>query len=221
MRIEQGHIFRPETSNNIQYSVRLEITDSLIELEFSDDSFAPKDFGKVEIILGVFNGLGKITFLDCSLSGTATGGGANIKKYRVEYLLQGVHIYSWQELKFSKCIANIPSLFDWVNIRPITNKLWTEKKLYCEHPKEIKLASFDKFELLFSFEYHTSIEKNEIHLKQYTNLKIVAKNNFLFLNEFFEILTHFKKFMLFIINKSPISETITLFNDKYTRLSLL
>ena len=36
MRIEQGYIFRPENSELIQDSVRLEISDEKIEFEYSD-----------------------------------------------------------------------------------------------------------------------------------------------------------------------------------------
>lgn len=215
MRIEQGYIFRPETPEIIQDSVRLEISDTKIELEYSEDSSDLNDFNKIGVILGVFNGIGEVTFLDCNVSGNAFGSGANVKKYSVDLMLQGVHISDWQKLKFSKCVVNIPSLYDWVGISAIKNKLWTEKKLYSEIPEEIKLATFEKFQLLFSFGYQSKIAKNEIYLRQYTNLKIVALGDDIHISELIDIIAHFKKFLLLIAKKPPISESITLFNNKY------
>jgi hypothetical protein len=215
MRIEQGYIFRPENPDVIQDSVRLEISDTKIELEYTDGSSDLSDFNKIGIILGVFNGIGKVTFLDCNMSGSSLGSGANLKKYSADWMLTGVHISDWEEFKFSKCIVNIPSLYDWVGISAIKNRLWTEKKLYSEIPDEIKLATFEKYQLLFSFGYQSKFAKNEIHLSQYTNLKIVALENDIHLSDLLETIVHFKKFILLIANESPISETITLFNNKY------
>lgn len=215
MRIEQGYIFRPENPDVIQDSVRLEISDTKIELEYTDGSSDLSDFNKIGIILGVFNGIGKVTFLDCNMSGSSLGSGANLKKYSADWMLTGVHISDWKEFKFSKCIVNIPSLYDWVGISAIKNRLWTEKKLYSEIPEEIKLATFEKYQLLFSFGYQSKFAKNEIHLSQYTNLKIVALENDIHLSDLLETIVHFKKFILLIANESPISETITLFNNKY------
>jgi len=215
MIVEQGYIFRPDNPKKIQNSVRLEISDSKIELEYSDESLDIIDFNKFEIILGVFNGHGEITLLDCSMSKSSLGGGVNVKKYRAKILLQGVHIYSWQELTFSKCIVNIPSLFHWVGINVIKNRLLTEKKLYAEIPEKIKLATFEKYQLFFSFGYNTSVAKNDIHLKQYTNFEIVATRQDLHLSEIIAIIVHFQKFLMLIASESPVSESITLFNNKY------
>lgn len=215
MRIEQGYIFRPEKSELIQDSVRLEISDEKIEFEYSDYSSNLYDYNKIEVVLGVFNRIGQVTFLDCNLSGMASGSGANVKKYNVDLLLQGVHISDWQELKFSKCLVTIPSLYDWVGINAIKNRLLSENILYAENPKDVLLATFEKYQLLFSFGHDLKTEKNEIYLKQYTNLKIVALEEDIHLREFVEIITHFKKFLLLIANKSPFSESITLFSNKY------
>lgn len=215
MRIEQGYIFRPENPNEVKDSVRLEISDSKIELEYSEDSSDINDYSKIGVILGVFNRIGKVTFLDCNLSGNSFGSGANLRKYSADLMLEGVHISNWQELKFSKCVVNIPSLYEWVGISVMKNRLWTEKKLYSEIPEDILLATFEKYQLLFSFGYYSSIAENEIHLKQYTNLKIVALQDDMHLSEFIEIITHFKKFLLLIANKSHISDSITFYNNKY------
>ncbi|TDN97662.1 HEPN domain-containing protein [Sunxiuqinia elliptica] len=215
MTVEQGYIFWPDNPDKIQDSVRLEISDSKIELEYFEESSDIRDFDKVSLILGVFNGLGKVTLLDCTMSGTSWGGGANVKKYRADILLTGVHISSWHSLNFSKCVVNIPSLYSWVGIKAIKNRLWTEKRLYSEIPDEIKLATFEKYQLLFSFGYHTKVAKNEIHINQYTNFKIVVTEYDLHLNELIDIITHFKKFLLLVANENPISESITLFNNKY------
>lgn len=213
--IAQGYIFKPENPDLIQESVRLEISDSKIEFEYIENSSDISDFNKIGIVLGVFNGIGKVTFLDCNMSGNALGSGAVVKKYRADLMIYGVHISDWQNLKFSKCIVNIPSLFNWVGISAINNKLWTEKKIYSETPEEIKIATFEKYQLMFSFGHQTKVSKNEILIKQYTNLKIVALDNDIHLSELLEIITHFKKFLLFIANESPISESITLFRHSY------
>jgi hypothetical protein len=215
MRIAQGYIYKPENPKVIQDSVRLEISDNKIEFEYTENSPDLSVFSKIGVILGVFNGIGKVTFLDCNMSGSASGSGANVKKYNADLMLLGVHISDWQKFKFSKCIVNIPSLFDWVGISAIKNRLWTENKLYSEIPEEIKLATFEKYELLFSFGYQSKFAKNKIHLNQYTNLKIVALKDEIHLSDLLDIIVHFKKFILLIANESPFSETITLFSNKY------
>jgi hypothetical protein len=184
---EQGYIFRPENPDLIQESVRLEISDSKIEFEYTENSSDISDFNKIGIVLGVFNGIGKVTFLDCNMSGNASGSGANVKRYSADLMIYGVHISDWQNLRFSKCIVNIPSLFNWVGISAINNKLWTEKKIYSETPEEIKLATFENYQLSLSFGHHTKVSKNEILINQYTNLKIVTLDDDIHLSELMEI----------------------------------
>ncbi|ASB50426.1 ApeA N-terminal domain 1-containing protein [Alkalitalea saponilacus] len=215
MRIEHGYLIRPNIPNNIQASVNLKITDSLIEFEFSEDAIALNEIETNEILLGEFNGFGKVTILGCTQSSLKMGCSANIIKYKVNHLLIGVHIYNWQDLEFSKCIVNIPSLFEWVNIRPIKNNIYSENKIQLDVPNDEKIASLERFDLFFSFGYETKAEKNEIHLKQHTYLKIVSKEKKLLIEEYMEIITHFKKFLLFIINKSPISESISFYDSKH------
>ncbi len=210
---EQGYIFRPENPDLIQESVRLEISDSKIEFEYTENTSSISDFNKIGIVLGVFNGIGKVTFLDCNMSGNASGSGAHVKRYSADLMIYGVHISDWQKFRFSKCVVNIPSLFNWVGISAINNKLWTEKKIYLETPEEIRLATFEKYQLLFSFGHNTTVSKNQIHITQYTNLKIIALDDNIHLSKFMEIIAHFKKFLLFIANESPISESITLYHN--------
>ncbi len=211
----QGYIFRPENPDLIQESVRLEISDSKIEFEYTENSSDISEINKIAIVLGVFNGIGKVTFLDCDISKNTLGSGATVKKYSADLMIYGVHISNWQNFRFSKCIVNIPSLYNWVGISTINNKLWDEKKIYSEIPEEIKLATFEKYQLLFSFSYQSKVSKNELLIKQYTKLKIIALDDDIHLGKLVEIITHFKKFLLFIANESPISESITLFHHSY------
>jgi hypothetical protein len=213
MKAVQGYIFFPETPEIKHESVRLEITDTKIEFEYSNDSDGLYDCNKIKIVLGVFNSIGNVTLLDCNLSGTASGSGANVKKYNADLLLKGVHIHDWNKLEFSKCIVAIPSLYNWVGVRTVENKLLTEKILYAENPKQILLTTFDKYQLFFSFGYDLRIETNEIYIRQYANLKIVALKDDVHLIEFIDFVTHFKKFLLLIANESPVSESITLFSN--------
>lgn len=209
-----GRIFRPETPDEIQESVRLDISDSSIEIEVKNRYFGLEEF-QIEIILGVFNGIGNVTLVSCRKSGSEFGGGADIVRFRANFLLKGIHIYSNEGLRFSRCYVNLPSLFEWVKIRSIKDNALSENRILFEIPDDILITSFEKFKLSFSFGYWTKYQVQEIYLKQYTNLKIESIDEDFPISDCIDIINHFKKFLLLVANKSPKSESIVLFNNGY------
>tara|TARA_R110000744_G_scaffold270915_4_gene383993 strand:+ start:422 stop:1741 length:1320 start_codon:yes stop_codon:yes gene_type:complete len=177
----------------------INISDNRVEIEFSSSE---QGNDNIKIIIGVFNGLGKVTLVNCQNVKTLSGPGANIKKYRAKYLFKGEYINNPESFYFDRVNIEMTGLLEWTNISAINNKLIKEKKLTIEDISPIKIYESNKFSLeIFSFYKNTfKRENNQITIKENIGLKIISANGDINIWEFLILIKEIKKLFFIISN---------------------
>lgn len=210
METSLGYIIIPENQQDIIYSVRLEISDNLILVEIPDREM----LDKYDILLGVFNGIGNVTFVDCNSYGFSSGGGARLIKLSVKYLLKGAHLNSFEDLSFNRCIVNFPSLIKWLGISTIDFEYSDNKNVYAINElSDVELCQVDDFKFSFGFGYSSQMKKRWINIKEDFFLKINSLDSKIIFFEFLNKILIFKKFLIFVANHSAETESIVFYRD--------
>ena len=210
METSLGYIIFPENQQDIVYSVRLEISDNLILIEIPDKEM----LDKYDILLGVFNGIGNVTFVDCNSHGFSSGGGAKLIKLSAKYLLKGAHLSSIEELSFKRCIVNFPSLIKWLGISLIDSQFKDNREIITiDQHKDIDLGLIDGFYFSFGFGYSSQTKRRWINIKEDFFLKINSEDGNISIFQFLYKISIFKKFLIFVANLSAETESIVFYRD--------
>src|SRR5687767_1193503 len=109
-----GRIFLPETPEK-EIEAWLIISEKQILLEASIDASRIEHW---PLILGKFNGLDRVTFVNCYASGgISVGAGGSFRRIRVSYCIKMLHVNSPSELNFSGVTLISPALSNWTQER--------------------------------------------------------------------------------------------------------
>lgn len=210
---EIGHIIFPETGEKVEFAL-LKISGSNIILEFPTDSKRVRSVKRYDVIIGVFNGIGDVTMIECNYGGSQIGGSKNILKLEVNYLLKGIQISKYSDLTFSKAIVSFSTLFSWLNSRIISYSSSDESPLKIKYPKDIQIGTLEKFKLSVTHFLSQQFGGKSISYSQDTCIKIETNDEELSIWELLESINEFKKFIMMFTNSYPTIGWINLYTDK-------
>src|SRR5690606_1603487 len=109
-----GYIFHVENQNKRFDSIRLTLTDSIIEIDIPHQDFGSQS---KSIILGTFTGLGRVTLINCSFVFGETGIGGKVVRFQSEHIISNFHITDLNKAYFKSSSTFLDSLFRWINKR--------------------------------------------------------------------------------------------------------
>jgi len=176
MEIYIGKIFSPFNKGQSIDLARLSLSNERIELEFSCGSTQHQSISQ---IFGIFNGLGKVTLIDCKNIKMSSGAGTELLVYSAEYLFNGEFINDPFSKSFSKVNIIMPSLLDWTKLNSIENNVWTENKISIKDKITKEIYNSDKFsiELFTSNSVKTQKIHNKISITENVGLTIESNEN--------------------------------------------
>jgi hypothetical protein len=194
-----GYIVSPYNDDEIIESVRLSLSNELIEIEFSASCLHYLD---LPYILGTFNGLGKVTFFKCQNSGSSSGSGASQKKYSAQFLFIGDYLPNPEDKYFEYVQIAVKGLYSWTKISSIINDVYESKTIRIEDSPNILIYSCNDYivELYSNVNYSFKRKNNEISLKENVGIKILSKNRVLNVWEYLELLREFQKLFFILGN---------------------
>lgn len=193
-----GRIFFPENPTE-QFDAWLTTRETEIFIEATIDSPRTEQW---PLILGVFNGLDKVTFVNCFASGgMAVGAGGAYTKIRSSYYISGLHALTSSELVFNKVTLLSPALAEWIiEKRPI--KELDDKTYQVPEYEEIVNINVDAFNVKIHSGHFTRFNLQELNVKKVCTV-IIESDVLRKIDEFASIWRDLKKLILFLTNKNP------------------
>lgn len=214
-----GKIASPFNEEESIDFVRLSVFNEMIEIEFSSNE---RDCRNVKVIIGVFNGFGKVTLVNCQNIAMSTGAGADIKKYRAEYLFKGECINNPDSFYFDKVNIEMTGLLDWTKISAINNNLLTDKKLTIKDTDDIEIYNSDKFslEIFSSNNINFKRENNQITIKENVGLKIKSINGDISIWDYLHLIRELKKLFFILSNRNTQIDNTKFYKGKEMPVTL-
>lgn len=196
-----GKIVSPFNENESIDFVQLSISNEIIEIEFSSSK---RSHSNIKTIIGVFNGFGKVTLVNCQYIGMSTGAGADVKKYNAEYLFKGEFINNPESIYFDRVNIEMSGLLDWTKISSINNKLFTDKKLTIEDIEIIEIYRTDDLliEIFSSNNINFKRENNQITIKENVGFKIKSQNGNKSIWDYLHLINELKKILFILSNRN-------------------
>jgi hypothetical protein len=206
-----GNINSPFSNEKIE-SVRLLITEKKIEIEFLSVS---KENLKIEAIQGYFNGLGKITLLDCDYSGMEIGSGGETVKFRANYILKGDFVLNLNHPQFNILKFKMNGLLGWTKLYQLKNDFFKNRTIILKEIENIEIYNSNdiKIELYVTLNLNSQREFNELRLRENVGVKITFKNSLRSINDTLKIINALQKLFKIIGNINTGLETINLYKD--------
>lgn len=207
-----GRVLFPNYKTDFIPGAKLYSNEKGTYLEF--DFSRPNPLDKPEIILGEFNGLGPVTCVNNEFYGSDMGAGGTRCRYRVDILFTGVHFPKKEDIKFTAGIFYVNSLFEWFNIKTIKQSLHPVRKIEYGTFQEIDLEISGFKNASFNFGYSYQTNRQSVTVSELVTFKLKAINSEN-LDNFYKIVSKFKKFFSFLSNtKFEISE-ISVYNENF------
>lgn len=202
MKIYQGRISIEDQEEVIE-SVRLTVDDNKYEIEFSSSDRSYKNF---RIIHGVFNGLGNITFIDCRNIFSESGSGAEIRRYKANYVLINALIENPSEFYFDSANITMPGLLDWTRLYSVDYKLSGDfsKNIAIKKNDDILVYTDESFSLNIYASNLVSIKRelNQTSVIESAGFEIISSdNNKMNIWDFIELIKELQKILLILGNK--------------------
>ncbi|WP_405398913.1 HEPN domain-containing protein [Maribacter sp. Asnod2-G09] len=204
-----GKIVSPYNNEGFIDSVRLSLSQDTIEIEFPSTE---RNFNNIKTIIGVFNGIGKITLVNCQNTGRSSGAGGVIKKYNVEYLFKGGHIHKPESIYFDNVNIKMSGLLDWTKISSLN---FDGKDLYVKDVDRITIYKSDNYTIEIFPSHNISLKRefNEINFTENITLKISSLNKDINVWDYLHLIKELKK-ILFILTNRDTKIDDTTFNKK-------
>lgn len=211
-----GRIFLPETPGK-EIEAWLTISEKQILLEASITASRIEQW---PLILGKFNGIDRITFVNCHASdGVSVGAGGSYRRIRVSYCIKMLHVNDPSELKFSKVTLLAPALSAWIH-----EKEWIEEvkdNLYkIPDHEEVLNVELDNVTVIVNNSHSIRHSDRELHIKKVCTVLLQSKCP-IDINDFANIWRHLKKMILFLTNKNPEFDKIFLYTDDNNEFELI
>jgi len=214
-----GKIQSPHKENETIDSVRLHLNNNNIEVEFNSNGGR---FDNIKILIGIFNGLGKVTLVNCQNIGVSVGAGGYIRKYNAEYLLIGDFLNDLDSCFFKKVTVLMNGLLDWTKISSVKNNLFIDKKLEIKEIESIEIYKSNdiSIELFPSYRINLKRENNLITISENTGFRIKSLKENINIWSYLSLITELKKFFFLIGNLSTHTERTNFFIDKEEPITL-
>jgi len=200
---------------------------------FDNNSFIP-EIGNIDLIQGLSDDSKQITLYKCYIS--KAGGGKLIRGaesgtpstiYTVNYILEGVHIDSLDDMTFHKITSEIHNLDEWVGISGFIHQ---EREFKPLKPIEInvkyKLPDPIKFKIngnldgQFNFianHSNWSQYQKEISLKQRVEIILTSSEIGFKLEELLKMLFSFQNFLILALYNRTYPTNITLYSNNFMK----
>lgn len=203
-----GKIASPFKENESIDFVRLSLSKENIEIELSSNE---RGYENIKTIIGVFNGFGKVTLVNCKYIGMSTGAGADIIKYNAQYLFKGNFIENPESYYFNRVNILMSGLLDWTNISAINNKLFSENKLTIEKLNVVEIYNSESIsvEIFSSNNIKSENKNNQITIKENVGLKIKSIKSDINVWKFLNLVKELKKILFILSNKDTEIESTT------------
>lgn len=201
MQYYLGKITSPYDGDKSIDFVQLKLSNEIIEIEFSSKN---QHYGIIKTIIGIFNGFGKVTLINCQYIGMSSGAGTEIKKYSAEYLFKGEFIYDPESFYYDGVNIEMAGLLDWTKISAISNHLFTDKRLTIEDTEAIEIYNSNNFsvEIFSSYGINTKQKNNQVTIKENVGLRIKSKNGDINIWEYLHLIIELKKIFFILGNRS-------------------
>lgn len=193
-----GAIFFPESPEKRIEGVWLHISETSIFVEAPFDYFSNHNW---PIILGEFNGMDNLTFVNCYTGGGSKGFGGSYRRIIISNIICGVHILKTKDLAFKEFTLSSPALNTWINelvgINDLGNGKYEVPKSQCivrSKINELAICLYRNYYSDYNFK-HLKIDKNYVAVLE-------SKNPIAF-NILSQKITLLKKLILFLTNKNP------------------
>lgn len=203
-----GTIFLPTSPEKRITGVWLIIKSNSIYLETPANSLRDEFW---DIILGEFNGIDQITFLNCHAGSGSSGAGGTHINIHVSIAVKNLHANNIDDLKFKKAVLRSPALLQWITTLGGIN-YEESRALYIPDKQTIVETMIDNVNLSIELDYSVSygLFKAEINKVCYI---IIEADSPLEISKFDKIIRHLKKLILFLTNKNPEFSSYTFRND--------
>ncbi len=198
-----GYIIFPETGRKIE-NVWLNITEKEIFLEAAFDLNSESNF---PIVLGIFNGLSNVTFIDVFTSGGSRGGGGSVRKLVVSWMIKNKHIQTIDNLKFKSISFNEFALKEWYR-----EDFYVESQDFVYTvPKPIQPLSTqtNDFKLVWELAHRINSNSHDVEIRLTSSI-ITKFNEDKSWDFIIEHILKVKKLLIFLTNKDPQFENIDL-----------
>ena len=233
----KGQWFLPSNRNNRLHGVLTydRTNGSSLELfgNFDGSTFIPR-LQNDTIILGLTSNSKEVTLYRCFV--TKTGGGTLVSGgetgvtstiYTVNYVLEGAHIDSEDQMKFQKITSEIYNMDEWVGISgfiPEKSAFESAKKheinVHYKIPEPIRFKINKDLDGQFNFLVNhpgwSRFQKN-INLEQRVEIIISSTSGF-GLEELLKFLFGFQNFLVLALYSRTYPIAITLYGDNFTKV---
>ncbi|CAN0599413.1 unnamed protein product, partial [Ectocarpus sp. 12 AP-2014] len=211
-----GQIISPYNKDEFIDSVRLSISQNIIELEFSSTE---RKFHNIKIIIGVFNGIGKITLVNCQNTESLSGAGGLIKKYNVEYLFKGGHIQNPESTYFNNVNIKMSGLLDWAKISSLN---FNGNNLSIKEVEKITIYTSDNYTIEIFPSHNISLKReyNEINFKENIVLKISSLKKDINVWDYLYLIKELKKILFILTNRDTKIDNTTFNNNDLLGITL-
>ena len=211
-----GSIFYPDYPEKKTTGVWLSISKESIFIEVPNTTMDSEHW---QIILGNFDGIDEITFVDCYSSGYSLGSGGQYMKIYISYLIKGLHAYSAGDLSFNSIALTSPALTKWViekeGIRTLGNKTYQVSE-----EKEIARVTIESIEIVIRLEHSITHSFNNLEINKVCSISLESAS-MIDISVFSELMRHLKKLILFITHKDPEFERYFVYKDKHSNYEII
>lgn len=204
-----GQLFIPRSNKPAYSGVWLNIAENEIYIEAELGCLCDKNW---EILNGVFNGMDKVTLVNCYSDGGSQGRGGTWRKIRVSYLIKSTHYNTVDDLKFNKIVLSNPSLNNWVD-SPNNFNLTDNWNLVVPKKEIITEFHVEDFSIKIFFDYARTSDFKSMSFERKCFIEIISIKP-KHVSDFSEITTNLKRLILFVTNKNPEYDRHFLFNKK-------
>ena len=187
-----GKISFPQTGK-VQEGVWLNISNSKIFIESPASNFAGQNW---EILHGSFNGIDKVTFVDCYSSGAGMGAGGFNWRIFPSYIIKNAHFKSLNELNFNKIILTSPALTKWMKVQ---EGIDTKDQINYKIPQrtELFISQTKDFQLTFNTGFTGYISYDEMNISRNNSIHCLSEKS-VNITKMLEFIRHLKKAVLFL-----------------------
>ncbi len=204
-----GRIFFPDKPDVKISGAWLTIAEKSISIEAPINTHKNDDW---PIVLGEFNGLDKVTLLNCRSGGGSSGAGGTYGIIKARFILAGIHIHTNDELKFNRATLFSSALENWIRENEWIDEEG-ESKYVIPKPKEIVNTNIESFSIVINTG-HSIRQGVELHAHKVCTVQFISEIPTHF-NDLLESIRHLKKLILFLTNKNPEFESAYFFIGDY------
>ena len=204
-----GKIFLPESPDIQTNSVWLNISATSIYIEVPIDTFTNKNW---HIILGEFNGIDKITFVNCHSGGGSEGAGGTYQRMIITYLIKGIHAFSQNDLSFKKIVLTSPVLTKWIIENDGGIEDLNSNSFKIPEEKEILKVKIENISIVIRIGHSKLYSYDTLQVNKVCSISLES-SSIVDISIFSTMMTHLKKLFLFITHKNPEFNEYLLYNN--------